>query len=129
VALVHERTIPTERLPLVGEFSVTSADRGGVTELYGRNLGFLDRSCYFFFQIAPQLYSRGEWTPFQIHYFSENLVVEGIEHGTSGSVARNKYIYDETPCKISPTVRFLLVAMNSKAKYTLLAAILFICIS
>jgi hypothetical protein len=26
---------------------------------YGRILGFLDRSRYFFFQVAPQLYSRG----------------------------------------------------------------------
>jgi hypothetical protein len=26
---------------------------------HGRNLGFLDRSRYFFFQIAPQLYSQG----------------------------------------------------------------------
>jgi hypothetical protein len=26
---------------------------------YGRNLGFLDRSSYYFFQVAPQLYSRG----------------------------------------------------------------------
>jgi hypothetical protein len=30
-----------------------------------------------------------EWTPFQIHYFTENLVAQGIEPGTSGSVARN----------------------------------------
>jgi hypothetical protein len=30
-----------------------------------------------------------EWTPFQTHYFSENLVASGIEPGTSGSVARN----------------------------------------
>jgi hypothetical protein len=30
-----------------------------MTDPYGRNLGFLDRSCYFFFQVAPQLYSRG----------------------------------------------------------------------
>jgi hypothetical protein len=30
-----------------------------------------------------------DWTPFQAHYFSENLVVPGIETGTSGSVARN----------------------------------------
>jgi hypothetical protein len=29
------------------------------------------------------------WTPFQTQYFSENLVVKGIEHGTSGFVARN----------------------------------------
>jgi hypothetical protein len=30
-----------------------------VTEPYGRVLGFLDRSRYFFFQVAPQSYSRG----------------------------------------------------------------------
>jgi hypothetical protein len=30
-----------------------------VTNPYGSILGFLDRSCYFSFQVAPQLYSRG----------------------------------------------------------------------
>jgi hypothetical protein len=30
---------------------------------YGRILGFLDRSCYFFFQVAPQLYSQGWMDP------------------------------------------------------------------
>jgi hypothetical protein len=30
-----------------------------------------------------------EWTPFQTHYFSENLVAPGIEPGSSGSVDRN----------------------------------------
>jgi hypothetical protein len=30
-----------------------------VTGPYGRNLGVLDRSRYFLFQVAPQLYSRG----------------------------------------------------------------------
>jgi hypothetical protein len=30
-----------------------------VTDPYGRILAFLDRSRYFFFQVAPQLYSRG----------------------------------------------------------------------
>jgi hypothetical protein len=29
-----------------------------VTDPYGRILGFLDRSGYYFLQIAPQLYSR-----------------------------------------------------------------------
>jgi hypothetical protein len=28
-------------------------------------------------------------TPFQTHYFSENLVAPGIEPGTCGTVARN----------------------------------------
>jgi hypothetical protein len=50
------------------------------TDPYCRILGFIDRSRYIFFQVA-------EWTPFQTHYFLENLVVPGIEAGTSGSVA------------------------------------------
>jgi hypothetical protein len=41
----------------------TFADRGchvvSVTNPYGCILGFLDRSLYFFFQVAPQLNSRG----------------------------------------------------------------------
>jgi hypothetical protein len=45
---------------------------------YGHILGFLDLSHYFFFQAAPQ--HEAEWTPFQTHYYSENLVAPGIEH-------------------------------------------------
>jgi hypothetical protein len=60
----------------------TFADRGShvvsVTDPYGRILDFLDQSRYFFFQVAPQFYE-AEWTPFQTHYFSENLVMLGIE--------------------------------------------------
>jgi hypothetical protein len=41
----------------------TYEDRGchvvRVTDPYGRILGFLDRSRYFLFQVAPQLHSRG----------------------------------------------------------------------
>jgi hypothetical protein len=41
----------------------TSADIGchevSVTDPYDRILGFLDRSRYLFFQVGPQLYSRG----------------------------------------------------------------------
>jgi hypothetical protein len=51
------------------------------------NLGFLDRSLYYFFQVAPQLSSEAEWTTFQTHCFSENLEAPGIEPGTSESVA------------------------------------------
>jgi hypothetical protein len=64
VAWVRKRTIPTEWPPLVGEVSANYTDRGyhvvSVTDPYDRILGFLDRSRYFFFQVAPQLYSR-EW--------------------------------------------------------------------
>jgi hypothetical protein len=45
----------------------TFADRGfhvvSVTDPYGRIFGFLDWSRYFFFQVAPQLYSRGGVDP------------------------------------------------------------------
>jgi hypothetical protein len=48
---VRERTIPTERTPLVGEVLSNFVDRGchvvRVTDPYGRILGFLDRSRYF----------------------------------------------------------------------------------
>jgi hypothetical protein len=64
------------------------------TDPHGCILGFLYRSRYYFFQVATQLYSRvSEWTLFQTHYFSEDLVVPGIESGTSGSVARNSDHY------------------------------------
>jgi hypothetical protein len=56
VALVRERTISTERPPLVGEvganYCVVSA-----TDPYGRILGILD-CCYLFSHVAPQLCSR-----------------------------------------------------------------------
>jgi hypothetical protein len=52
-----------------------------VPDLYGRILGFLDWSRYFFFLVVPQLFSEVEWAPFQTHYFSENVVAPGIEPG------------------------------------------------
>jgi hypothetical protein len=56
MAVVRKRTIPTERPPLVGEVStvegVAWSAQGILTAV---NLGFLDRSRYFFIQVAPQL--------------------------------------------------------------------------
>jgi hypothetical protein len=61
VASVRERTIPNDRR-LPAKLLPTSADKGcrvvSLTDPYGRILGFLDRSRYFFFQVAPQLYSQ-----------------------------------------------------------------------
>jgi hypothetical protein len=58
VALTRKRTIPTERPPLVSEVSAEFADRGcrvvSATDPHARILGFLDRSRYYFFQVAPQ---------------------------------------------------------------------------
>jgi hypothetical protein len=62
VARVCEQSVPTERTPLVGEVSA-NLDRGVSCNLqdipYDHSLRFLDRSRYSFFQVAPQLYSRG----------------------------------------------------------------------
>jgi hypothetical protein len=63
MALVRERTIPTERPQLVGEISPTFADRGcfvvSTVDPHSRIRVFLDRSRYCFFHVAPQLHSRG----------------------------------------------------------------------
>jgi hypothetical protein len=60
-----------------------------VTDLEGRILGFLDRSSYFSFKQLLTCTHDAGWTPFQPHYFSENLVALEIEPGTSGYVAKN----------------------------------------
>jgi hypothetical protein len=55
--------MPTERPPLVGRVMPTFADRGccvvSATDPPVVSLGFLHRSCYYFFQVAPHLSSRG----------------------------------------------------------------------
>jgi hypothetical protein len=71
----------------------TFADRGwhvvNVTDPYGSVLGFLTRSRYIFFQVTPQLYSRGCVDPvpcpllLRISGSAENRT------GTSGSVSKN----------------------------------------
>jgi hypothetical protein len=59
----RERKIPTERRLLVNEISANFWDRGcrtvSTTDPHGRILCFLDRSHYYFYQLAPQLHSRG----------------------------------------------------------------------
>jgi hypothetical protein len=66
---------------LVPTFSERGCHMVSVTDPYGRNLDFLDRSRYVFFQVAAQLYSRGWVAPFQTHYLSDNLVALGFEPG------------------------------------------------
>jgi hypothetical protein len=53
------------------------------------NLGFLDRSRYFLFQVAPQLSSRGWVDPVPDPLLLRNVEAPGIEPKASGSVARN----------------------------------------
>jgi hypothetical protein len=52
-----------------------------VTDPYGRVLGFLDRSRYFSIKQLLSCTHEAEWTSFQTHYFSENVVAPGIEPG------------------------------------------------
>jgi hypothetical protein len=59
---------------------------------YGRNIGFLDRSSYFFFQVAPELYSRGWVGPVPVPLLRKSCSV-GNRTRNSGSVARNSDHY------------------------------------
>jgi hypothetical protein len=56
---------------------------------YSCILAFLNWSCYYSLQVAPQLYSQGWVGPVSDPPFSESLVVLGIETGTSESESIN----------------------------------------
>jgi hypothetical protein len=92
--LARRRTIPTERPPLVGEIQcqllwiegcrvVSAVDPlGSLISVFYGVATFLSSSSSF-------ILTRAEWTPFQTHCYSENLVSPVIEPGTSGLAARN----------------------------------------
>jgi hypothetical protein len=56
---------------------------------YGYILGFVDRSLYFFFQVAPQLYSRGCVDLVPDPLLLRKSGSDGNRTQTSGSVAKN----------------------------------------
>jgi hypothetical protein len=57
------------------------------------NFSFLDRSRYFSYkQLLIYVYET-EWTPFQAPCYSEHLIVQGIEPGTSVTAARKSDHY------------------------------------
>jgi hypothetical protein len=92
VAWVRQQTILTERPPLVDEVSaifcgqrVPRGQRHGSLPL----LGFLDRSRYYSFQVAPHLYSRGWADPVPDALLLRESSSAGNRIRTSGSVARN----------------------------------------
>jgi hypothetical protein len=59
-----------------------------VTDPYGRILSFIDRSHYFFFQLAPHLYSRGWADPVPDPLLLRKSGCAGNRIRTSGSVHR-----------------------------------------
>ena len=90
VALVRERTIPTEQPPPVGEVSANFSGWRGVTWSAQRvptvvNLCFLDRSRYLFIQVAPQLTSRGWVDPVR-----DPLLLR--KSGSAGNRTRDLYL-------------------------------------
>jgi hypothetical protein len=52
-----------------------------MTDPYDHIIAFLDRSRFFSSKQLLSCTHEAEWSPFQTHYFSENLVAQGIEPG------------------------------------------------
>jgi hypothetical protein len=95
MASVRERTILTERPPLV-EVSSNFCSVVSVADLCGRILGFLDRSRYFFFPVAAQLYSKDWVNPVPDPLLFRKSGSAGNRTRTSGSVARNSDLTTRT---------------------------------
>jgi hypothetical protein len=67
-------------VPTFVDRGVSRGQRGGYSTVV--NLSFLDRIRYFFFSNSSSFtLTRAEWTPFQTHCYSENLVAQRIEPG------------------------------------------------
>jgi hypothetical protein len=90
---IRERTIPTERPPLVGEVianlcgqRVPRGQRDGTLWPYSL---FSRQEPLLFYQVAPQLYSRGcvHPVPDSLHFFFSGSA--GNRTRASGSVAKN----------------------------------------
>jgi hypothetical protein len=90
----------------------TFADRGylvvSVTDAYGRILGFLDRSRYFFFRAAPQLYPRSWVDPVPDPLLLRNCGSAGNRTRNSGSAVVN------TDHQTTEAVYFLLHKTKNK---------------
>jgi hypothetical protein len=101
----RDRRLTTKLVP-------TYADRGcrvvRATDPYGRNLGFIDRSSYFLFQVASHLYSR-VWVDPVPDPLLRKSGSAGNQIRTSGSVARNSdhYTIEAVP-DVLPLIQKLL---------------------
>jgi hypothetical protein len=85
-----DRSTATCRRNLVPTFvdrGVSRGQGGGSPTVV--NLSFLYQSRYFLSSSSSRILTRAEWTTFQTHCYSENLVAQGIEPGTTGLAARD----------------------------------------
>jgi hypothetical protein len=107
MALVRERTIQTGRLSakLVPTFEYLGCCVVSVTDPYGRILGLLDRSPYYFFQVALQFYSWGWVVPVPKALNLKKSGSAGNWTRTSGSVARNS---DQQTHRVTLITNFIL---------------------
>jgi hypothetical protein len=80
---------------LLAKLVPTFADRGShvfsMMDPCGRILSFLDRSCYFIFQVAPWLYSRGWVDPVPDHLLLRKSGSTWNRTRTSGSLTRASF--------------------------------------
>jgi hypothetical protein len=76
--VVGDRRLSAKLVPTFADvgFRVVSA-----TDPYSRILGFLYQSLTISSKQFLNCTHEAEWTRFQIHYFSENLVTPGMEPG------------------------------------------------
>jgi hypothetical protein len=115
VAWVRDRTKPTERPPLVGEASANFCSyrvpRDQRDRSLRRILGFLGRSRYCFFQVAPQLYSRSWVDPVPDPILLRKPGRAGNRTRTSGSLARNSdhYTTQAVKCHVVSKMKQLLL--------------------
>jgi hypothetical protein len=73
-------------MPTFVDRGVSRGQRGGSPRSL---VCFLYRSRYLISSSSSFILTRTEWTQFQTHCYSENLVAPGTECGTSGLAARN----------------------------------------
>jgi hypothetical protein len=93
VTLVRQRTIATERPPLVSEVRANVCYRRGhvssVTDPYDVLSAFWTGAATFSFKLLLSCTHEAECTSFQTHCFSENLCRARNRTQASGSVTRN----------------------------------------
>jgi hypothetical protein len=101
----------------------TLADRGChvviVTDPYSRILAFLDRSRYFFFQVAPQLYSWGWMSSVPDPLFLKKSVSAANRTQISGSIAWNSDHYTTEAVLVEDLLRELLMCTVNSIQWAL----------
>jgi hypothetical protein len=94
---------------------VSRGQRGGSPTVV--NLSFLDRSRYFSFKYSSFILIMADWTPFQTHCYSENLVAQGIRTRDLWVSSQELWLLDHRggPWKIN--LGLIMWTMNTKSMF------------